>query len=78
MSMIPIGRNNINSDRIVNLVTPAAQGAQSNGVKLVLAGHEDLYLFGEEADAARAWLASQQPKPAVAPIATTPPTPPAK
>jgi hypothetical protein len=64
MPMIPIGRNNINSDRIVNLVTPAAQGTQSNGVKLVLAGSEDLYLFGEEADAIREWLKATA-KPAV-------------
>lgn len=76
MPMIAIGRNNINSDRIVNLVTPAAQGMQTDGVKLVLAGHEDLYLFGEEADAAREWLASQRPKVAV--VTTKAPATPAK
>lgn len=71
--MIKVGRNNINSDRIVNIVDPAAQGQQTDGVKLVLAGHEDLYLFGEDADAIREWLAGQSApaKPAIMTKVTT-------
>ena len=57
--MLPLkfGRNNINSDRVVNIVTPVSQGNQTNGVKIVLAGSEEIFAFGDEADEVREWLA---------------------
>jgi hypothetical protein len=61
--MLKIGKNHFNSDRIVNVVSPAAQGQQTGGAKVVLAGSEDVFLFGEDAEAMREWLASQCPAP---------------
>ena len=88
MPILQFGKHYINTDRIVHVETPARrqhndrtrpnQGVSDTAVAVVLAGSDDLNLFDEDADAFREFLASQQPKPAVAPIVTKAPTPPAK
>lgn len=86
MTLLKIGPYHINTDRLVNVVTPARrqhadrsrpdQGMSNTAAVVVLAGSDDLVLFDEDADAMRAWLAGQAaPKPTVAPIATKATTP---
>lgn len=90
MPLLTIGNYHINTDRIVTVLTPERrqhkdrtrpnQGVSDTAAVVVLAGSEDLELFDEDADAMRAWLASQgqsaaEPKGETSKTAAPTPTP---
>lgn len=68
MPLLKVDRVHINTDRIVSVTTPTSQGNQRDGAKIVLAGGEDLTVFGEDAETVRQWLASQLEPPRAATV----------